>query len=85
MSSFGKNYFLTLEDAKFLAWHVMSSGWGWHDEWCSDMMNGVADKMSDTANMMQGVADLMAEWGMVGRPGSVSTLPPPLYGKNKLL
>ena len=49
------------------------------------MMNGVADKMSDTANMMQGVADLMAEWGMVGRPGSVSTLPPPLYGKNKLL
>ena len=48
------------------------------------MMNGVADKMSDTANMMQGVADLMAEWGMVGRPGSVSTLHPP-YMEKKLL
>ena len=45
------------------------------------MMNGVADKMSDTANMMQGVADLMAEWVMVGRPGSVSTLHPPYMEK----
>ena len=45
------------------------------------MMNGVADKMSDTANMMQGVADLMAEWGMVGRPVTVSTPPPPIWKK----
>ena len=42
---------------------------------------GVA--MYDAANMMHGVAAKTAKWGVVGRPGSVST--PPVMEKNKLL
>ena len=32
-------------------------------------MHGGADTMCDAANMIHGVADMMADWGVVGKPG----------------
>ena len=41
----------------------------------ADTIHGVAIMMFYVANIMHGVADMMAEWCVVGRPGSVSHIP----------
>ena len=83
MSSFGKNYFFTLENAKTLKKFELYVDQMFLVLLCrADTMRSAADTMRSAANTMRGAADTWCMLGVVGKPESVSH--PPYMAKNNI-